>query len=179
MADNLPFRAHPFVQLAIDAVAAYVQDCRVLTPPESLLEQFPDLRRRAGVFVSLKRRGELRGCVGTLEPAQVNIALEIVENAIGAALRDPRFRPLAEEELVELATSVDILRPPVRVTGLEELDVQRFGVIVQFGSKRGLLLPDIEGIRSVEEQVRVARKKGGIGDVDPVELYRFEVERYF
>ncbi len=173
------FQTHPFVQLAIDAIAAYVQDFFFITPPESLLEQFPDLRRRAGVFVSLKKRGELRGCIGTIEPAQANIALEIVENAIGAALRDPRFRPLEEGELLELAASVDILRPPERVLGMEELDVQRFGVIVRSGIRRGLLLPDIEGIRSVDEQVAIARKKGGIGEGDVIELYRFEVERYF
>lgn len=178
MAD-IPSQVHPFVQLAIDAVAAYVQDFRFITPPESLLEQFPTLRRRAGVFVSLKKRGELRGCIGTIEPVQANIALEIVENAISAASKDPRFRPLEEEELVELMTSVDILGPPVRVTGMEELDVGRFGVIVKSGIRRGLLLPAIEGIASVEQQVAIARKKGGIGEGDLIELYRFEVERYF
>ena len=178
MADT-PSQVHPFVQLAIDSITAYVREVRVITPPESLLVQFPDLRRRAGVFVSLKKRCELRGCIGTIEAAQVNIALEIVENAIRAASRDPRFPPLDEEELADLAATVDILRPPVRALGLEELDVRRFGVIVKSGSKRGLLLPAIEGIVSVEEQVAIARRKGGIGEEDPVELYRFEVERYF
>jgi AmmeMemoRadiSam system protein A len=167
------------VQLAVDAVTAYVQDFRFITPPESLFEQFPTLRRRAGVFVSLKKRGELRGCIGTIEPVQPNIALEIVENAISAASKDPRFRPLEEEELVELMTSVDILGPPERVGGFEELDVRRFGVIVKSGARRGLLLPAIEGIDSVEQQVTIARKKGGIGESERVELYRFVVERYF
>ena len=178
MADT-PSQVHPFVQLAIDSIAAYVQEVRVIVPAESLLERFPDLGRRAGVFVSLKKRGELRGCIGTIEPAQMNIAMEIVENAIRAASRDPRFPPLEETELAELAATVDILSPPVQALGFEELDVQRFGVIVQSGSKRGLLLPAIEGIVSVEEQVMIARRKGGIGEGDPVELYRFEVERYY
>jgi len=179
MADGPSCQAHPFVHLAVDAITAYVLDFRFITPPESLLEQYPILRGRAGVFVSLKKRGELRGCIGTIEPARENLAIEIIENAISAASKDPRFRPVAEEELSELTTSVDILKPPERVLGVEDLDVQRFGVIVQSGSRRGLLLPALEGILSVDEQVAIARKKGGIGEGDTIELYRFEVERYF
>jgi AMMECR1 domain-containing protein len=102
-----------------------------------------------------------------------------VENAISAASKDPRFRPVEEEELLELRVSVDILSPPERVAGPAELDVRRYGLIVRSGAKRGLLLPDIEGIASVEEQLSVARKKGGIGEGESIELYRFVVARYF
>lgn len=170
---------HPFVQLAVAAIAAYVREFQFLTPPENLFERFPDLHRRAGAFVSLKKRGELRGCIGTIEPQRDNLAVEIVENAISAASKDPRFKPVAEEELAELKVSVDILAAPERVAGPEDLDVRRYGLIVRSGARRGLLLPDIEGIASVEEQLSVARKKGGIGEGESVELYRFEVERYY
>lgn len=179
MAGGPPSPFHPFVQLAVDAIAAYVREFQFLAPPENLLERFPDLRRRAGAFVSLKKRGELRGCIGTIEPQRDNLAVEIVENAISAASKDPRFRPVAEEELVELKVSVDILGVPECVAGPGELDVLRYGLIVRSGARRGLLLPDIEGIASVEEQLSIARKKGGIGELEHVELYRFQVERYF
>jgi AmmeMemoRadiSam system protein A len=179
MADGPHSQVHPFVRLAIDAIAAYVSDFRVIAPPVGLFELFPVLRRQAGVFVSLKKQGELRGCIGTIEPQSDNLAVEIVENAISAASKDPRFRPVEEEELAELRVSVDILSAPERVAGPGDLDVLRYGVIVRSGGKRGLLLPDIEGIASVEEQISVARKKGGTGELEPVELYRFTVERYF
>ncbi len=174
-----PSPVHPYVQLATDAIDAYVRDFRVITPPEALFERHPPLHGRAGVFVSLKKQRELRGCIGTIEPARENLAVEIIENAISAATKDPRFRPVAEEELPELTVSVDILTTPERVAGPEELDVRRYGLIVKVGARRGLLLPDIEGISSVDEQMAVARKKGGIGEQEPVELYRFQVERYF
>ncbi len=174
-----PSPVHPYVQLATDAIDAYVRDFRVITPPDGLFERHPALRGRAGVFVSLKKRGELRGCIGTIEPAQENLALEIIENAISAATKDPRFRPVVEEELPELRVSVDILTTPERAAGHEDLDVRQYGLIVKSGTRRGLLLPDIEGIASVDEQMAVARKKGGIGEQEPVELYRFQVERYF
>ena len=179
MASGPPSPFHPFVQLAIDAIAAYVRDFRFITPPESLFELFPTLSRRAGAFVSLQKRGELRGCIGTIDPVRENLAVEIVENAISAASKDPRFRPVEEEELVELKVSVDILSAPERVAGPGDLDIRRYCVIVRSGDRRGLLLPDIEGIASVEEQLSVARKKGGIGELEHVELYRFVVERYY
>ena len=179
MAGIIPSQVHPFAQLAIDAIRAYVLDFRFLAPPEGLFDRFPDLRRRAGTFVSLKKQGELRGCIGTIEPLRGNLAVEIVENAISAASKDPRFRPVGEEELAHLRVSVDILGAPERVAGPGDLDVLRYGVIVRSGVKRGLLLPDIEGIVSVEEQLSVARKKGGIGESEHVELYRFVVERYY
>lgn len=179
MADGTSSQSHPFVQLAIDAITAYVRDFRVISPEEHLLDRFPLLRQRAGAFVSLKKYGDLRGCIGTIEPARDFLAMEIIENAISASTRDPRFHPVAEEELLELKVSVDILSPPQRVSDMHELDIRRYGLIVTCGTRRGLLLPDIEGITSVEEQVIVARKKGGIGEVEAVELYRFEVERYF
>src|SRR5712692_8822103 len=173
-----PSPVHPYVQLATDTIDAYVRDFRVITPPDGLFERHPALRGRAGVFVSLKMRGELRGCIGTIEPAHENLALEIIENAISAATKDPRFRPVVEVELPELVVSVDILTTPERVAGHEDLDVRRDGVIVKSGTRRGRLLADMERLASVDEQVEVAPKKGGIGEQEPVELYRFTVEGY-
>src|SRR5437879_13610101 len=130
-----PSPVHPYVQLATDASDAYVRDVRVITPPDGLFERHPTLRGRAGVFVSLKKRGELRGCIGTIEPAHENLAVEIIENAISAATKDPRFRPVIEEELPELRGSVDILTPPARAAGHQDLDVQRSGAIVKGGTR--------------------------------------------
>ena len=169
---------HPFVCLALDAITVYVSESRVVAPHESLFEQFEILRRMAGVFVTLKKGGGLRGCMGTFEAAQANTAVEIVENAISAGFRDPRFPPLSYEDLHDLCVSVDILTPTERIFRLDDLDPARYGVIVRQGMRRGLLLPGLDDIRSVEEQVAIARRKGGIGEQESIDLYRFEVERY-
>jgi AmmeMemoRadiSam system protein A len=134
--------------------------------------------RRAGVFVSLKKHGQLRGCIGTISPTCDNIIEEIAENAIGAATRDPRFYPVEASELPELDISVDILGEPEPVRNMDELDPKKYGVIVSAGGRRGLLLPDLEGVDTVEEQVAIARQKAGIGPDEPVQLERFEVVRY-
>jgi AmmeMemoRadiSam system protein A len=134
--------------------------------------------RRAGVFVSLKKHGQLRGCIGTVAPVYDSIVEEIAENAISAATRDPRFYAVEPEELPELDISVDILTDPEPVRGMDELDPKKYGVIVSAGGRRGLLLPDLEGINTVEEQVAIARQKAGIAPGEPVKLERFEVIRY-
>ncbi|MEK6681778.1 MAG: AmmeMemoRadiSam system protein A [Nitrospirota bacterium] len=166
---------HPFVKLAKDAISEYVKNRRILTPPENLTAE---MKGRAGVFVSLKKRGMLRGCIGTFSPATSNIAEEIIQNAISAAINDPRFSPVAPSELEEIDYSVDVLSAPEKVSGPEGLDPKIYGVIVKGGSRRGLLLPDIEGVDTVEEQVEIAKRKAGIYPYEPVELYRFEVKRY-
>jgi AmmeMemoRadiSam system protein A len=169
---------HPFVCLAIDAIAAYLDHTRMLDPSADLLERFAVLRGRAGVFVTLRKCRDLRGCMGTYEATHENIAVEIIESAISAGFRDPRFPPLSREEFADLCISVDILRPAERILEIAELNPSRYGVIVQYGIRRGLLLPDLEDVTSVEEQVAIARHKGGIGQTEPIELYRFEVDRY-
>jgi MEMO1 family protein len=150
----------------------------VLIPLESVYEQCESLRRRAGVFVTVRRHQELRGCIGTLEPTYGDTAQEIIENAIAAAFRDPRFTPVCADELADLSISVDILKPLELVGGIGDLNPMRYGVVVRRGKRRGLLLPGIEQITSVEEQIAIARAKGGIKEHEPVKLYRFEVERY-
>src|SRR5207245_10928237 len=133
-----PSPVHPYVQLAIEAIDAYVRDFRVITPPDGLFGRHPALQDRAGVFVSLKKRGELRGCIGTIEPAHENLAVEIIENAISAATKDPRFRSVEKEELPELVVSVDILSTPERVAGPEGVDVQGDGADGKAGDRAGV-----------------------------------------
>lgn len=133
---------------------------------------------KAGAFVSLKIHGNLRGCIGTITGQYKNVVAEVAHNAISAATRDPRFYPVAKEELADLTYSVDVLGPPETVSSLEELDPKNYGVIVRSGRRSGLLLPDLEGVDTVEEQVSIARQKAGIGPDEPVQLERFKVERY-
>ncbi|MEA3346157.1 MAG: AmmeMemoRadiSam system protein A [Chloroflexota bacterium] len=166
---------HPLVQLARRTIEAWVREGRMIEPPDPLM---PEMRKQAGTFVTLHRHGQLRGCIGTIEPQRANVAQEIIGNAISAATRDPRFPPLRPEELEGLEISVDVLTPPEPISGPEELDPKRYGVIVQSGGRRGLLLPDLEGVDTVEYQVSVARRKAGIGPDEPVQLFRFEVKRY-
>jgi AmmeMemoRadiSam system protein A len=137
------------------------------------------MQQRAGVFVSIhKKNGELRGCIGTFQPTTANVAEEIIQNAVSAATNDPRFDEIREDELDDLEISVDVLSPPEPVDSLKELDPKRYGVIVQSGWRRGLLLPDLEGVDSVQQQVEIAMRKAGIRPGEPITLYRFEVKRY-
>lgn len=133
----------------------------------------------AGVFVCLKREGELRGCIGTTEPTKATLVEEVISNAIAAASRDPRFPPIQAAELPGLLISVDVLSPPEPVLDLALLDHRRFGVLVRSGTRHGVLLPAIEGVDSVVDQLTLVRQKAGLAPGDAVELFRFEVTRYF
>jgi AmmeMemoRadiSam system protein A len=137
-----------------------------------------ELQQPAGVFVSLKKQGQLRGCIGTILPTQPDATSEIIQNAVSAATADPRFPRVKQQELAELEISVDILTPPEPIESLAELDPRRYGVIVRCGRRSGLLLPDLEGVDSVEEQVDIACRKAGIHPGEPLEMYRFQVIRY-
>ena len=137
------------------------------------------MKRRAGVFVSLKKDGRLRGCIGTIQAVQSSIAEEIIQNAVSACSRDPRFDPVMPEELEQLSISVDVLGDTERINSPKELDVKRYGVVVTNGYRRGLLLPNLEGVDTVDEQIAIARQKAGIGEKEEVELERFEVVRHF
>lgn len=136
------------------------------------------LSAKAGVFVSLHIDGHLRGCIGTIAPTTASIAKEIIQNAVSAGLKDSRFDPVAEPELPYLTYKVDVLSPPEPITSPSELDVERYGVIVTSGHKRGLLLPNLDGIETIEEQISIARKKAGIPENAPINLERFEVTRH-
>ena len=166
---------HPLVQLARQTVETYVRKGKVPSPPEELT---PEMKEKAGVFVSLHKPGELRGCIGTFEPAAPNVAEEIIQNAISAATRDPRFPPVTPEELAHLDYSVDVLTAPKPVKDESRLDPKKYGVIVECGFRRGLLLPDLEGVDTADYQINICRQKAGIAPDEPVKLYRFEVKRY-
>jgi MEMO1 family protein len=164
----------PLVKLAKDTVETYVKQKKVYKP--TVLT--PEMRSQAGVFVCIKKEGDLRGCIGTFEPTQDNIAQEIVTNAISTASRDPRFEPVEASELKDLEYTVDVLTEPEAIKSKDQLDPKRYGVIVESGWRRGLLLPDLEGVDSVESQLDIARQKAGIDADEKVKLYRFEVKRY-
>ncbi|MDR3349972.1 MAG: AmmeMemoRadiSam system protein A [Acidaminococcales bacterium] len=136
------------------------------------------LKERAGVFVSLKKAGALRGCIGTFLPQCLSVKEEILRNALSAAFSDPRFPPLSRDELPDLEISVDVLSPPEMVGSLSELDEKKYGVLVTDGARSGLLLPDLDGVNSVGEQLDIARQKAGIAPGAKVDVYRFTVRRY-
>lgn len=136
------------------------------------------LEGKAGVFVSIKKNGQLRGCIGTTEPITSSVAQEIVRNAVSAAQHDPRFNSITSDELDSLVYSVDILTSATPVEDISELDAKQFGVIVESGRKRGLLLPDLEGVDTAQHQIEIALQKAGIGSAEKYELYKFQVIRY-
>ncbi len=166
-----------YVSLARKTIENYIKDRRIIKVPEDLPEEM--LRNRAGAFVSLHINGDLRGCIGTILPVADSIAEEIIANAISASTKDPRFSPVRPEELPFLEYSVDILEEPEKISSPDELDVKKYGVIVTKGMKRGLLLPNLEGVDTVSEQIAIAKQKAGIPvSDDNVELERFEVTRH-
>lgn len=164
------------VRLAKESLRYYMQHAALMPEPSGTLP--PELTNRAGVFVSLKKQGQLRGCIGTILPTQPSAAREIIRNAVSAATEDPRFSQVTSAELDELEVSVDILSSPERIESMDKLDPKRFGVIVRRGSRSGVLLPDLAGVDTVEDQVDIACEKAGIRSGEPVDLYRFEVRRY-
>lgn len=166
---------HPLVKLAKDAVEKYILEGKTIRLPHDLT---PEMKEKAGVFVSIKKNRALRGCIGTYLPTRENVASEIIQNAISAATQDPRFLPVDSTELNELKYSVDVLSEPEKVAGTKDLAPKRYGIIVKSGNRRGLLLPDLEGVNTVEEQIRIASMKAGIAPQEVIELYRFEVKRY-
>jgi AmmeMemoRadiSam system protein A len=172
--------SHPLVVLARQAIEHYVRHGERLEPPDQLPD---DLRRPAGAFVTIRRQGSLRGCIGTTQPTCTTVAEEVIRNAISAATQDYRFSPVTVDELDGLDVKVDVLSEMELVENLDQLDPKRYGLLVQSPSnprKRGLLLPDLDGIDTVEDQVHWTRyHKAGITDPDePVQMYRFEVIRH-
>jgi AmmeMemoRadiSam system protein A len=163
---------HHLVKLAKETVELYIREGKIREIGE--VDLTPELKQRAG----LKIDGNLRGCIGTFQPAEPTIVHETVRNAISAATCDPRFTCVRADELDFIEYTVDVLTPPEPVTDKSELDPKRYGVIVQAGRRRGLLLPDLEGLDSVDLQISIAMQKAGIPPGTPVQLFRFEVKRY-
>lgn len=165
---------HPLVQLAKETVESYVRTGNIREPTNLA----PEMEKRAGVFVSIKKQGYLRGCIGTFEPTRPNIAEEIIANSISAATRDPRFPPVSAAELHDLDYSVDVLTEPEPVKDKADLDPKRYGIIVECRGRRGLLLPDLEGVDTVEQQIDICRRKASILPNESIRLHRFEIKRY-
>ncbi|MCL1828015.1 MAG: AmmeMemoRadiSam system protein A [Oscillospiraceae bacterium] len=166
----------PYRALARVSLEHAVKNGGVLPLPQGLSDELLD--RKAGVFVSLHKNGRLRGCIGTIMPVEKNIALEIIRNAVSAGLHDSRFEPVTAVELPYLTYKTDVLSEPEPVSSPAELDVKRYGVIVSCGGKRGLLLPNLDGVDTVQEQIDIARKKAGIPENTEFKLERFEVVRH-
>jgi len=164
----------PLASLAQRTVEAFVKEGKIPEPEELT----PEMKQRAGVFVSIHKFGQLRGCIGTFEPQKDNVAEETIANAISSATQDPRFPPVAPNELKDLEYNVDVLTRPEPIDSQDQLDPKKYGVIVECGLRRGLLLPDLEGVDTVDYQIEICRHKAGIMPDEPIKLYRFEVKRY-
>jgi hypothetical protein len=170
------YHSSPLPQWARRCLKAYLNN------EDPSLQQLPDSSEfavRRGCFVTLKENGQLRGCIGTTEPWQGNLALEIQHNALAAGTQDPRFRPVQADEVDTLSITVDVLGELEKIGGTEDLDPWRYGVVVRQGRRTGLLLPHLEGVDTIAEQVGIAKQKAGISLEEAVEFWRFEVTRYY
>jgi len=172
------YHSSPLPQWARRCLRAYLKkdDLNRLDLPDLSTFGFGE---RRGCFVTLKQDGQLRGCIGTTEPWQENLALEIQDNALAAGTQDPRFRPVRIDELDTLSITVDVLGELEKIAGPEELDPWRYGVVVRQRGKSGLLLPHLEGVDTVSDQISIAKQKAGILAQDSVDLWRFEVKRHY
>ena len=169
-------KSDAYVRLAAKTIEQYV---RFHAVPDVTADLPEEMRKtKAGVFVSIHAHGKLRGCIGTTGPTASCVAEEIIQNAVSAATRDPRFDPIEADELKYLQISVDVLGKPEVIPSAEALDVKKYGVIVSSGRKRGLLLPDLDGVDTVQQQISIAMQKGGIRRGEPLVLERFEVVRH-
>lgn len=167
----------PYVSLARTTISHYIKGHELVLPGTSLPEEM--LTGKAGVFVSIHENERLRGCIGTTAPVQECIANEIIENAISASTRDPRFPAIQPWELEALEIHVDVLQPAQPIPDESSLDPKKYGVIVTKGNRRGLLLPDLEGVDTIEKQVSIAKEKAGLSADEPdCQLERFEVVRH-
>lgn len=182
------------IELAKKSIEIYINDGKIISPPEDLQEEF--LNRKAGTFVTIEKEGQLRGCIGTYLPTCDNIAEEVIRNAIAAANEDYRFGPVTKEELPYLSYTVYILNEPELVKNTSELNPKKYGVIVKtvsitpfnnadvvfnghFVSKTGLLLPDLEDVNTIEKQISIACQKAGINpEKEKIVIYKFTVEKY-
>lgn len=166
----------PLIRLARLSLETYVKTGRYAEFPQDLPPELTKIN--AAAFVSLKKQGQLRGCIGTIVPTRKNLAEEIFHNAVSAGTGDPRFAPVTAKELDDLVYSVDVLGKPEEIAAKEELNPKKYGVIVEHGRRRGLLLPDLAGVDNVDQQIKIARQKASIDPDEPVKLFRFEVVRH-
>ena len=168
---------HPYVKLAILAVRHFLSERKPLPCPSPVPN---GLKCRSGAFISIKKKTscELRGCIGTVTPNQDNLAKEIIQNAVNAATRDPRFESVTKEELDQLRFSVDVIGSMELINNPEQLNPRRYGLSIKYKEHHGILLPDLEGIDTVQRQIELCLKKGNIPKNELYQMYRFEVDRY-
>ena len=166
---------HPLVKLAIQSVKHFTETGKPLPCPDPLPKI---MKQKAGSFVTIRNQDSLRGCIGTLTPKYKNLAEEIIRNAIRATNDDPRFDPVEKKELASLTFSVDVLTAPEKIDDLKDHNIKQYGLIVRAEGKKGVLLPDLDNIKSANQQLKVCLKKGGFTDNDTYELFRFKVKRF-
>ncbi len=162
----------PLLRIARESIAAHLAGD---DPRKALAD--PARRAPQGCFISLKKRSRLRGCMGTMAPTRPSLEEEVLENALAAALRDPRFDPVQADEVRELLISIDLLSPMKEVRSQSDLDPARFGLLIKAGGRKGVLLPDLPGVTTVERQIEICREKAGIAPGEPITMLRFQVER--
>ena len=170
----------PYATLAKKAVEAYIKEKIIIDPSLDLPKSF--FQKKAGVFVTIEKNKDLRGCIGTYLPTRKNIAEEIIYNAIAAAIEDYRFGPIQKEELEDLSYTVYILDKPELVTDIKKLDPKKYGIIVKTidNLKTGLLLPDLEGVDTIEKQILIACQKAGINPFqEKIIIYKFTAKKFF
>lgn len=170
------YPADPYVELARKTINTYIKEKKILEIPKDIPKEF--LEKEAAVFVSIHEKDELRGCIGTIYPTTKCVAQEIINNAISASTEDPRFYPIEEFELNDLEINVDVLTIPEEINDLSLLDPKKYGVIVSHDYKQGVLLPDLDGVDTIEEQISIAKRKAGISDNEKIKIKRFEVIRH-
>lgn len=174
---DLKDKEDPYVKLARESLEYYINNKKKMKIPDNLISDL--VNNKAGVFVSIHKNDFLRGCIGTISPTTSSIANEIIQNAVSAGISDPRFSIVKKKELPYLQYKVDVLLPSVPINSIDELDVKKYGVIVYHQFKSGLLLPNLEGIDTVEDQVKIAKQKAGIKDHEKCKMERFEVIRHY
>lgn len=174
--DNIRKSEDVYVKLARESLEYYLKNNSIMDVPDNLPDEMKE--KKAGVFVSLHKDGELRGCIGTVYPLKNNIAEEIIRNAVSAGTEDPRFYPVEIDELDDIVYSVDVLTKPEPVKSKDDLDAKKYGVIVRSGYKSGLLLPDLDGVDTVDQQISIALRKAGIAPDEKYTIERFEVVRH-
>ena len=166
---------HLLVKLAVRSVEHFIETGNPLPCPDHL----PDfLRQSAATFVSIKKQGSLRGCIGTMTPKYKNLAEEVIQNALRSASEDPRFDPIQKKELPSLTFSVDVLQPLEKIENIKDHNIKQFGLVVRGKGKQGVLLPDLDIIKSADQQLKICLKKGGFKLNDTYEIFRFEVKRF-
>lgn len=165
-----------YISLAKSTIEKYIKENKVISLPKNLPKKFYE--KKAGVFITIKKDGKLRGCIGTFLATKENIAKEIIENSISAATKDYRFMPVEESELPFLSYEVYILQNPEKILSIESLNPKKYGILIKSKDKSGLLLPGLDGIENAQEQISIACQKADISSKEKIEIFRFLAKKF-